>query len=122
MSKCLTPLFKVFYVSIFLHFARKIITKTRIMFDDCVPIVNEDGNDWFAVRLFHRYFIYDNLSKQYAKQVATRFYNEIPVLRGHIEVVEHEDAEVTLLEEIPGLTAETIDSIAKIWSQMDDDD
>jgi hypothetical protein len=121
MSRILPVLYKAFYVSIFFAALRKIHTKIVLMFDDCIPVVKEDDEDWYAVRLYHRYFIYDGMSKSFARTLAMSIYKEIPELRGHIEVVEHDDPEVTLFENIPHLPRGAGDTMTYIYNELDSD-
>jgi hypothetical protein len=109
------------YLSIFLAFARKIIDKVSLLFDECVPIVNEDDEDWFAIRLFHKFFIYSNISKQAARNLAMQMYKEIPELRGHIEVVQHEDPIETPVSDIKGLSKDAVDNIYDIFSAFEEE-
>ena len=121
MSRLLPQIYTALYLSIFVGFMRRIIDKVGMMFDECVPIVNEDDNDWYGVRLFHRYFIYGNMSKESARNMAMTIYKDIPELRGHIEVVQHEDPDEVALPDIPGLSKEAIADIYEICSQLEDD-
>jgi hypothetical protein len=121
MSRILPQLYTALYLSIFVGFARKIIDKATIMFDECVPIVNEDDNGWYGVRLFHRYFIYGNMCKENARKLAMIIYKDLPVLRGHIEVVQHEDPEEVSLPDIPELSKDTVSELYEIWEHFEDD-
>lgn len=119
MSRLLQQIYTAFYMGIFVCFLRKIFDKVSLMFDECVPIVNEDDNDWYSVRLFHRYYVYSNMNKEGARTLAMTMYKDVPELRGHIEVVQHEDPEETELPDIPGLSKGAIAEIYEIWSHFD---
>ena len=120
MSRLLPQLYTALYLSIFVGFMRKIVDKVSLMFDECVPIVNEDDNDWYSVRLFHRYFVYGNMGKESARTLAMAMYKDIPELHGHIEVVQHEDPDETELPDIQELSKDAIADIYEIWSHFDD--
>ena len=122
MSRILPVLYKAFYVSIFFAALRKIHGKIVLMFDDCIPVVKEDDDDWYAVRLYHKYFIYDGMSKSFARMLAMNIYKEIPELRGHIEVVEHDDPEITLFGAIPHFPRGAEDTIVNIYNDLSEDD
>lgn len=122
MGRILPQIYNALYVAIFVGFMRKIVDKVSMLFDECIPIVNEDDSDWYAVRLFHRYFIYVNLGKVYARNFAMNLYKDIPELRGHIEIVQHEDADETALPEIRELSKDTIAEIYEIFEHIDVDD
>ncbi len=121
MSHVLPHLYKAMYLSIFIAFARKIIEKVSLLFDECVPIVNEDDEDWFAIRFFHKFFIYSNISKQAARNLAMQMYKEVPELRGHIEVVQHEDPMETSVSDIKGLSKEAVDTVYDILSAFEEE-
>lgn len=121
MHRILPVLYRAFYVTIFLAAMRRIHNKIILMFDDCIPVLKEDDEDWYAVRLYHKYFIYDAMGKTFARHLAMSIYKEIPELRGHIEVVEHDDPEITLLDEIPHLPKYAVDEIPKIYGELEAD-
>ena len=98
---------------------RKIHKKICLMFEDLVPVYKEDDEGWYAVRLYHKYFIYDEMYKETARKFALEIITEIPELRGHVEVVEHDEPEITLFEDIPGLPHETAMRIDHIYGNMD---
>ena len=121
MAKILPRIYNALYLSIFLLFARKILDKVSLMFDECVPMVNEDDNDWFGVRLFHRFFIFSNISKEGARSLAMQIYREVPELRGHIEVVQHEDPDETAISELRGVSQDAKTILYEIWEQFEED-
>lgn len=121
MTRVLPHIYKAMYLSIFIAFARKIIDKVSLLFDECVPIVNEDDEDWYAIRLYHKFFIYSNIGKQAARNLAMQIYREVPALRGHIEVVQHEDPLETPVSEVGGLSKEELDTIYDIFSTFEED-
>lgn len=122
MSHMLPVLYKAFYVSIFFAAMRKIHNKIVMMFDDCIPVVKEDDEGWFAIRLYHKYFVYDEMSRTFARMLAMAIYKEIPELRGHIEVVELEEPEITLFSNIPHLPRGAGDRITDLYLEMSEDD
>ena len=121
MSRILPQIYTALYLTIFVGFMRKIIDKVSMMFDECVPIVNEDDNDWYGVRLFHRYFIYGNMMKKNARTLAMMIHRDVPELRGHIEVVQHEDPDEIPLPDIKELSKGAIATIYEIWDNFEDD-
>lgn len=121
MSRILPQIYTALYLTIFVGFMRKIIDKVSMMFDECVPIVNEDDNDWYGVRLFHRYFIYGNMVKENARTLAMMIHRDVPELRGHIEVVQHEDPDEIPLPDIKELSKGAIATIYEIWDNFEDD-
>ena len=122
MARILPQIYHALYLSIFVLFMRKILDKVSMMFDECVPIVNEDDNDWYGVRLFHRYFMFSNISKEGARSLAMQVYREVPELRGHIEVVQHEDPEETDVCNIAGISKEARSTLFEIYRQFEDSD
>ena len=121
MSRILPQIYTALYLTIFVGFMRKIIDKVSMMFDECVPIVNEDDNDWYGVRLFHRYFIYGNMMKENARTLAMMIHRDVPELRGHIEVVQHEDPDEIPLPDIKELSKGAIATIYERWDNFEDD-
>ena len=119
MKHVLPSIFNACYIIIFVNAIRKIHKKICLMFEDLVPVYKEDDEGWYAVRLYHKYFIYDEMYKETARKFALEIITEIPELRGHVEVVEHDEPEITLFEDIPGLTPETAMRIDHIYGNMD---
>lgn len=121
MVRMFSQIYHAVYMAIFLCFTRKIITKVKMMFDDCIPVVNEDGSEWYAVRLFHRYFIFTNMCRGPARELAMLISSDVPETRGHIEVVQHDDAEETSLADIPELSGQAVADIMEIWDHFEPD-
>ena len=119
MRHVLPSIFNAFYVIIFVNALRKIHKKICLMFEDIIPVYKEDDEGWYAVRLYHKYFIYDEMYKDTARKFAMEIISEIPELRGHVEVVEHDEPEITLFEDIPGLSHDISSKIAIIYSELD---
>lgn len=121
MERLLRHIYNATYLSIFFVFMRKILDKISLMFDECVPTYNDDNNDWWAIRIFHRYFVFVNIeSQEGARRLAMELYRAIPNLRGNIEVVQHEDPEETDLRTIRGLSSDDIDEMLEIWNNFED--
>ena len=121
MSRILPVIYKAFYVSIFFAAMRKIHNKIVMMFDDCIPVVKEDDGDWYAIRLYHKYFVYDEMGKTFARTLAMNIYKEIPELRGQIEVVETEEPEITLFSAIPHLPRGADERMCDLFNELDED-
>ena len=94
MTKILPSLYRVFYASIFLYFARTTIEKIRIMFGDHIGIYHEDDSGYYALRLFGKYFITSDDSKRTALSLAMQLVSAVPPLSGHIELVEIDEPKV----------------------------
>ena len=120
MRAMLPSIFNAFYVIIFVSALRKIHRKICMMFDDIVPVYKEDDEGWYAVRLYHKYFIYSDMYKDTARRLALEIGSEIPELRGQVEVVEHDDPEITLFENIPSLPHGAADKINDLYMEIED--
>lgn len=104
MERIMPGIFRVLYVSIFLMFVRRIIDKTRIMFDEDIPVHHEDEEGWYCVRLFRKYIIYDDMNRRTATALARYIIHKVPHLAGQVDLLELCDAECTYLADIDKLT------------------
>lgn len=117
MERIMPGIFRVLYVSIFLMFVRRIIDKTRIMFDDDIPVHHEDDEGWYCVRLFRKYIIYDDMNRRTATALARYIIHKVPHLAGQVDLIELCEAECTYMSDIEKLSRSDIQLIKDAYDE-----
>ena len=117
MERIMPGLFRIIYVSIFLAFIRKIIDKTRIMFDEDIPVRHEDSEGWYCVRLYKKYIIYDDMNRRTATALARYIIHKVPHLSGHVDLLELCEASCTYLSDIDRLSMSDVDLIREAYDE-----
>lgn len=103
------------YVAISIHFIRKIIIKSRAMFDMAINIVHEDDGNEYCVRFFHRYIMFGELTATGAMDLAIRIVNAVPRMKSHVDIVRKTDARETMISDVTELSSDEITIIDNIW-------
>ena len=120
MEKMMKQVFSAVYLVIFFHFTRRTLAKIVEEMDDVIPMVKMDEDDWYAIRLYHKYAIYNDLHRGEARHLAKAIYDAVPALRGSIEILRIYEIPENPLDEIPGLTAEVQEIIINAREACDD--
>ena len=98
--------YNAFYLSVFLYFLRRILTKVTQDLTEGIPKRSHDTSGCWnvVVRGVPLFWSYD---KALAFEVARQVREEVPGLQGHhdIEIVEDEDLPSQDVEQVPGLNS-----------------
>lgn len=121
MHKLFKHVFNAVYVAMFFYFTRRTFGKIVETFDDVIPMVSQDTEGWYAIRLYHKYFIYSDLHRGQARNIAKGIYDEIPELRGYIDIVQIYEADITMLEDIVTLSDGNRAKIIDVYDRLIDD-
>ena len=121
MEKMMKQVFSAVYLIIFFHFTRRTLAKIVEEMDDVIPMVKMDDEDWYAIRLYHKYVIVSDMHRGEARHFAKAIYDAVPALRGNIEILRIYEIPDTPLDEIPGLTEEVQEILRKAVQEACDD-
>lgn len=120
--KTFQSLYKVFYSTLCIMFARKIVRKITSMFDiPAIPVYHEDSSGWFAIRVYGKYYWWDGFSRVNAMDLAQRLSTH-QAAKGHIEVVEMDEPVITLIQDTPGFTRDDVYDLEKIYEEWTDEE
>ena len=115
-------LYGLFYATVVILFVRKIVRKITSMFDiPVIPVYHEDSSGWYAVRVDGKYYWWDGFNKHNAIDLAQRLSTHESA-RGHLEVVEIDEPEITRIEATPGFTKSDQVDMDEIYSAWTDED
>jgi len=121
MDKIMKQVFSAVYLIIFFHFTRRTLAKIVEEMDDVIPMVKMDEDDWYAIRLYHKYAIVSDLHRGEARHLAKAFYDAVPALRGNIEILRIYEIPETPIDEIPGLSEEAQEILRKTVREASDE-
>ena len=121
MDKMMKQVFSAVYLIIFFHFTRRTLAKIVEEMEDVIPMVKMDEEDWYAIRLYHKYVIYSDLHRGEARHLAKAIYDAVPALRGNIEILRIYEIPETPLDEIPGLTEVVQEIIIKMHEACEEE-
>lgn len=113
--------YNAFYLSVFLYFARKILSKILLDMGTAITRRSHDTSGCWnvVVRGVPLFWSYD---KALAFEVARQVREEVPGLQGphDIEIVEDEDLPSQDVEQVPGLNSQEICEVGLIINANED--